>query len=80
MEHLPELTNAYLAMSPWARSLLRDIAKDYARQFPAPKKQPALALVSGNRVNIQAATNLLDDSINCSAPISIGKPVDGKKA
>lgn len=78
MQHLQELIIAYTAMSPWARSLLRDIANDYAALYPAPKKQPALSLVTGDRINVQAPPDLLDNSIDSSAPVTIRKPVDRK--
>lgn len=78
MKHLPELIAAYSAMSPWARSLLLDVANDYAVKFPAPKKQPNLTLVQPDGVRIQPAADLLDNSVDRRAPVGARKPIDGE--
>lgn len=80
MTHLPDLIAAYAAMSPWARSLLLDIALDYAKKFPAPKKQANLTLVQSDIIDVQPAPDLLDHCVDCGAPVTVCKPVDGKKA
>lgn len=79
MERLPELIAAYTAMNPWARGLLRDIADDYAALYPAPKRQPALSLVAGSRIDVQALPDPLDHGINRCAPVTVRKSVDGKE-
>lgn len=80
MTHLPELIKAYEAMTPWARALLRDVASDYAKKFPAPRKQPSLTLVQSSNVVAQAAPDLLDHTIDRGAPVLVGKPVDGQES
>jgi hypothetical protein len=80
MDRLPELNAAYAAMSPWGQDLLLDIANDYAALYPAPKKQPVLALVASHGINVQSAPDLLDNGVDCSASVRVSKPVDGKKA
>lgn len=45
MTDLERLTAAYESMNPWARKLLRDLAEDYAKLFPAPKSASRLSLV-----------------------------------
>lgn len=34
MEHVPELVSDYQAMNPYARKLLRDLAKSFKDRFP----------------------------------------------
>ncbi|MFL6672917.1 MAG: hypothetical protein ACJ8LG_06475 [Massilia sp.] len=45
MTGIEQLTAAYESMNPWARKLLRDIAEDYAKLFPAPKRASKLSQV-----------------------------------
>lgn len=80
MEKMQELMDAYRAMSPWARGLILDVAKDYAAKFPAPKIRASLALVPCDGINIQAAAYLLDNGVDRRAPVTVCKSVDGKKS
>lgn len=79
MSELPDLLQAYESMTPWARSLLLEIAQDYAKQFPAPKKHPGLTLVKSGEIRIlQSAPDLLDHDIDGGPPVLTRKPVNGK--
>lgn len=80
MLHLPELIMAYSAMSPWARELLRDVAKDYVTRFPAPKQTRTLTLVEAGSVHIQPPSNLLNYPVDRSTPVLVRKPVDSQEA
>jgi hypothetical protein len=80
MKHVPELVAAYAAMSPWARELLMDVAKDYAEKFPAPRKQVNLTLVQASCVRSQPAANLLHYGIDSLAPVIVRQAVDGEQA
>lgn len=79
MSDLPDILKAYEAMNPWAQSLLLEIAQDYARQFPAPKKNPSLTLVKSSEIRIlQPTSDLLDHNIDRSPAILARQPVNGK--
>lgn len=70
MTHFPELTASYMAMSPWARSLLRNLAKAYALRWPAPKQLPALTLVPKPLI-IEGDPNLIDNDVYRRLPVVI---------
>lgn len=80
MKHVPELIAAYAAMSPWARSLLLDVAKDYAIKFPAPKKQVSLTLVQADGICVKAPPDLLDNGVDRQPSVVVREPVDREKA
>lgn len=71
MTHLPELIAAYAAMNPWARKLLRDLAKDYWKLFPNEELSDASGVVG-------APEQLIGQGVESSPAVVTGKPVRRK--
>lgn len=74
MMHLPQLNAFYIAMNPWARSLLLNIARRYAARWPAPRELPLLVLVPKPLIIKQAAEGV-DDLIHRDPTIITGESV-----
>lgn len=62
MDRLPDLTNAYALMSPWARSKLLSQAKRYAEAWPDKSRRPKLSLILNPIV--QFAPDLIDGDVD----------------
>lgn len=75
MEHVSELLDAYAGMNAWARALIRDVAADYAKRWPAPKRQAVLTLLP-SPISIKPAPDLLDNTVDRRPTIIIRKAIN----
>lgn len=72
MTELPELEAAYLGMTPWARSMLLDTARQYLKKWPAPQARPLLTEVPKDSV-IQSSPHVLNSNSNRVSLVLVGK-------
>lgn len=72
MTHLPELEAAYLGMTPWARSMLMDTARQYLKKWPA-KERPLLTEVPKDTV-VQPGAHILNGDGNRVSLVLVRKP------
>lgn len=47
MEHVPQLIEDYAALNPYARELIRDLARSFRDRFPALSSQEGQSPASG---------------------------------
>lgn len=76
MLHLPELEALYVAMTPFARGLLLEMAREYRKAWPAPKKSPLLTVVEKGGP-VEGLARNLDRKLNSFPMVLIGQSVDG---
>lgn len=72
MTELPELEAAYRGMTPWARSMLLDTARQYLKKWPAPQVRPLLTKVPKDSV-IQSSPNVLNGNSDRVALVLVRK-------
>jgi hypothetical protein len=75
MQHLSELEACYAAMDCWARAKLIRAARNYAKNWPAPKKTALLTLVR-NPAPVDVLSRGLDGVIDQHLSTLTRKTVD----
>ncbi|MDB5937487.1 MAG: hypothetical protein JWQ01_4831 [Massilia sp.] len=76
MELFHELEASYAVMSPWARRQIREIAREYALNWPAMKNVPLLTLVVSQPAENEISARLLNRDINLLPAILVREAVD----
>jgi hypothetical protein len=75
MHQLHRLEAFYIAMNPWGRQLILELAAGFAIDFPAPKKIALLRLVA-NGARVQTTPNHANQPVDSFPLVVTGKPVD----
>lgn len=75
MQPSDEILQVFAAMTPRAQERLLVLARKYAKEWPAPKKQGLLRLVQSD-MNTKLFSNGFNSKINLPPPICIRKAID----